>query len=70
MLTSAVLPHSTVSKPGRLPMRIDNTRRPAPASGVGSYQKASETAGNSAPARATDTASVLGIPAGELTPKV
>ena len=51
-------------------MRIDNTRRPAPATGVGSYQKASETARNNEPARAANTASVLGIPASELTPKV
>jgi len=51
-------------------MRIDNTRRPAPATGVGSYQKANETVGNAAPQRAADTASVLGIPANELTPKV
>ena len=51
-------------------MRIDNTRRPAASAGVGSYEKASKTAEN-APARpATDAASVLGIPANELTPKV
>ena len=41
-----------------------------PATGVGSYQKASETARNNEPARAANTASVLGIPASELTPKV
>ena len=51
-------------------MRIDNTRQPAPASGVGSYQKASETGANVAAPRVADTASVLGIPANELTPKV
>ena len=51
-------------------MRIDNTRRPATAVGVGSYQKASATAAPTPARRATDAASVLGIPAHELTPKV
>ena len=51
-------------------MRIDNTKRPAPAAGVRSYQKAGNTAGSSAAPRAADAASVLGIPPGELTPKV
>ena len=52
-------------------MRIDNTRRPAAAAGVGSYQKAGKTAAAAAPTRrAADGASVLGIPQGELTPKV
>jgi diguanylate cyclase (GGDEF)-like protein len=51
-------------------MRIDNTRRPAPAAGVGSYQKAATTAGNAPAQRASDAASVLGIPQSELTPKV
>jgi len=51
-------------------MRIDNTRRPAAAAGVGSYQKASTTAASAPASRATDAASVLGIPQSELTPKV
>ena len=51
-------------------MRIDNTRRPAASAGVGSYEKASKTAENAPVRRATDAASVLGIPANELTPKV
>jgi diguanylate cyclase (GGDEF)-like protein len=51
-------------------MRIDNTKRPAPAAGVRSYQKAGNTAGSAAAPRATDAASVLGIPQSELTPKV
>ena len=51
-------------------MRIDNTKRPAPAAGVRSYQKAENTAGSAAALRAADAASVLGIPQGELTPKV
>jgi diguanylate cyclase (GGDEF)-like protein len=51
-------------------MRIDNTRKPAPTTAVGSYQKASNTAGNAAAPRAADAASVLGIPQAELTPKV
>lgn len=51
-------------------MRIDNTKRPAPAAGVRSYQKAENTAGRAAAPRAADAASVLGIPQGELTPKV
>ena len=51
-------------------MRIDNTKRPAPAAGVRSYQKAGNTAGAAAAPRAADAASVLGIPQSELTPKV
>jgi diguanylate cyclase (GGDEF)-like protein len=51
-------------------MRIDNTKRPAPAAGVGSYRKASTTAGSAPAPRAADAASVLGIPQNELTPKV
>ena len=51
-------------------MRIDNTRRPAAAAGVGSYQKAGKTAAAAPTRRAADGASVLGIPQGELTPKV
>lgn len=51
-------------------MRIDNTRRPAPAAGVSSYQKASKTAGDAKARSAEDAASVLGIPPSELTPKV
>jgi len=51
-------------------MRINNTRRPAAAAGVGSYQKAGKTAAAAPTRRAADGASVLGIPQGELTPKV
>ena len=51
-------------------MRIDNTRWPAAAAGVGSYQKAGKTAAAAPTRRAADGASVLGIPQGELTPKV
>lgn len=51
-------------------MRIDNTRRPAAAAGVSSYQKASGAASAPRNRRAADAASVLGIPANELTPKV
>ncbi len=49
-------------------MRIDNTQRPAPVSGVRSYQKASKASAGSS--RPEDAASFLGIPANELTPKV
>lgn len=52
-------------------MRIDNTRKPAAAAGVSSYQKASGSgSGASSASRAADVASVLGIPQEELTPKV
>lgn len=51
-------------------MRIDNTRRPAAAAGVSSYQKASGASSAPRNRRAADAASVLGIPANELTPKV
>lgn len=51
-------------------MRIDNTRRPAAAASVGSYQKVSKTADKAAGPRTADAASVLGIPQSELTPKV
>ena len=51
-------------------MRIDNTRRPAASVGVSSYQKAGNTSKNAPAARASGAASVLGIPQGELTPKV
>ena len=51
-------------------MRIDNTRRPAASAGVSSYQKAGNTSKNAPALRASGAASVLGIPQGELTPKV
>lgn len=52
-------------------MRIDNSRRPNAAAGVSSYRKASDAAsGTAAPRAPVDAASVLGIPAHELTPKV
>ena len=50
-------------------MRIDNTRRPAAAAGVGSYQKAGKTAAAAPIRRVADGALVLGTPQGELTPK-
>ena len=51
-------------------MRIENTRRTARVAGVGSYQKASDAAAGGASRGPVDAASVLGIPAHELTPKV
>lgn len=51
-------------------MRIDNTRRPAPAAGARSYEKAGSAASGGAARGPVDAASVLGIPANELTPKV
>jgi diguanylate cyclase (GGDEF)-like protein len=51
-------------------MRIDNTRRPAAAAGVRSYEKAGSAASGGAARPPVDAASVLGIPANELTPKV
>jgi hypothetical protein len=50
-------------------MRIDNTRRPAAAADVGSYQKAGKTAAAAPTRRVADGALVLGTPQGEPTPK-
>ena len=49
-------------------MRIDTTRCPATAIGVGSYQKAGETIAISSTPRATDGALIMGILHSELTP--
>lgn len=52
-------------------MRIENPRRPAGSAGIRSYRKAGEAVSGGGAARGpVDAASVLGIPAHELTPKV